>query len=63
MKLPLRHLLLSMTALTSIATAAPSWKVGEPFPALSLPTISGDDSFGVAKFRGQKVMLHVFASW
>lgn len=39
------------------------FEVGEPFPHLSFPTLEGEDRTSLADFRGQKVILHVFASW
>jgi hypothetical protein len=36
---------------------------GKPFPEIPLPTTAGGELQGVADFRGQKLMLHVFASW
>ena len=47
----------------SIHSWAATWEVGKAFPALTLPTIDGKDSPQVASYRGDKVMLHVFASW
>ena len=46
------------------AGAAPSLKIGEPFPILSLP-LSGneDEKSSVMGYRGRKLMLHLFASW
>lgn len=43
-------------------SAAPSIEVGEPFPDITLPTLDGE-AMSIADFRGQKVVLHVFASW
>ena len=36
--------------------------VGEPFPDLALPTLDGETR-SVSDYLGQKVILHVFASW
>lgn len=38
-------------------------EVGEPFPQIPLPTLEGREGKTLAEFRGQKVILHVFASW
>jgi len=38
-------------------------KVGEPFPGIVLPTIDDGSAMSLADFRGQKVLLHIFASW
>ena len=37
--------------------------VGEPFPVITLPSIDGSTPFSIQKFRGKKVILHIFASW
>ena len=37
--------------------------VGEPFPKIVLPSIDGSAPFSIEKFRGNKVILHIFASW
>jgi len=44
------------------ARAAP-FEVGEPFPPLVFPAVDGGDAISLAEFRGQKLILHVFASW
>lgn len=37
--------------------------VGEPFPDLELPSLDDGAPLSVSAFRGQKIILHVFASW
>ena len=37
--------------------------VGEPFPDLQLPSLEDGTPTSIVAFRGQKVILHVFASW
>ncbi len=46
------------------AIEATTWepRVGEPFPDLALPTLEGSVQ-SISDFRGQKLILHVFASW
>lgn len=39
------------------------FQVGEPFPAIALPTLEDGRPRSIADFRGQKVILHIFASW
>ena len=53
-----------LSALASPAHGAATWepRVGEPFPDLVLPTLEGSMK-SISDFRGQKVILHVFASW
>jgi hypothetical protein len=49
--------------LTLLLAQSSPFRVGEPAPVIALP--SGEDGAPVslADFRGQKVMLHVWASW
>lgn len=42
---------------------APRIALGEPFPNLVLPSIEDGRPRSIADFRGQKLALHVFASW
>lgn len=37
--------------------------VGQPHPALRLPTIDGARTLDLAELRGKKVLLIEFASW
>jgi len=39
------------------------FKVGEPFPAISLPAADDGRKVSIADFRGQRLIVHVFASW
>ncbi len=48
------------------AVAKPSstgFKVGESFPNLVLPSLADGKPVSLARFRGQKIIVHVFASW
>ena len=38
-------------------------KPRKAFPEIPLPTTAGGELSSIADFRGQKLMLHVFASW
>lgn len=38
-------------------------KVGAPFPDIRLLALEDGRPLSVRAFRGQKVILHVFASW
>jgi hypothetical protein len=42
---------------------APRIALGEPFPNLVLPAAEDGTPRSVADYRGQKLLLHVFASW
>ena len=41
----------------------PVLKVGQPFPDIAFPSAEDGAPMSIASFRGQKVILHVFASW
>ena len=59
--------LANLAALFALATApaagASPFRVGEPVPRLRLPSIADGRPLSLADFRGEKVMLHVWASW
>jgi len=38
-------------------------KVGHPFPGIVLPSLEDGRPSSIAQFRGQKLILHIFASW
>jgi hypothetical protein len=46
----------------SVAGASP-FRVGEPVPRLRLPSVADGRPLSLADFRGEKLMLHVWASW
>jgi hypothetical protein len=49
---------------TGAALAAPPrLEVGAPFPDVVLPDIDDGSPRSIRSFRGEKVVLHVFASW
>ena len=39
------------------------FQVDQPFPDLALPALEGSRPVSIRDYRGQKVILHVFASW
>lgn len=58
--------MLTTFLLTLVLAPSSPFQVGEPAPVLTLP--SGEhgehgEPVSLADFRGQKVMLHVWASW
>ena len=59
--------LLSLSGFVTTATARDGAtyrpRVGEPFPDLVLPSLEDGSPLSISHFRGQKVILHVFASW
>ncbi|MEE8162364.1 MAG: hypothetical protein V3T61_12080 [Acidobacteriota bacterium] len=38
-------------------------RVGQPFPNLFLPSMEDGGPVSIADFRGQKAILHIWASW
>ena len=68
-----RHLAVTLLSLTAIAAPSEarsqssvpsqSFEVGTPFPTVSLPSLEDGRPASIADFRGQKVILHIFASW
>ena len=55
--------LLMLFLLATLPLNAFSLKAGERFPELAFPPIEGGDAVAVSSFAGQKLMLHLFASW
>lgn len=39
------------------------YTVGQTFPAISLPSLEDNLPRSITQFRGQKTILHIFASW
>ncbi len=48
---------------TASAAGASPFRVGEPVPRLRLPSIADGSPLSLADFRGEKLVLHVWASW
>ena len=65
--LPIVAALLVSGLMTSPASAStsegPVLEVGQPFPDIAFPSAADGTPMSIASFRGQKVVLHVFASW
>lgn len=61
MKTPQLALVLSLAA-TSASAASP-FRVGAPLPRVTLPSIEDGAARSLSDFRGEKLMLHVWASW
>ena len=55
--------------LLSLFLAAPAGaqevdlREGQPFPDIPLPTLSDGGLRSVSSYRGERLVLHVFASW
>lgn len=61
-------IVVAMLALSDGAStsAQSAFREGEPFPPIVLPTVSATgagEPRSVADFRGEKIILHMFASW
>lgn len=39
------------------------FSVGDRFPDITLPTVSGEGALSAGSFRGQHLLFHFFASW
>lgn len=64
---PYRTSLFSGLLLSSMASCAlgqpHGFEVGQPVPDLILPAVGDGSPRSLADFRGEKYILHVFASW
>jgi hypothetical protein len=47
----------------SVEASPPKLEVGAPFPDIVLPAMRDGSRRSIADFRGEKIVLHVFASW
>jgi hypothetical protein len=47
---------------TAASAAPPPIEIDAPFPDVGLPNLEGQPR-SIAHFRGQKVILQIFASW
>ena len=45
------------------AVSSPRIQVGKPFPGIVLPALEDGSPRSVSSFRGEKLILHIFASW
>ncbi len=43
--------------------AQPKFKVGDAFPNLPLPSLHAGVADSIGNYSGQKLILHIFASW
>ena len=53
--------LLLFTRVNTIA--ASRFQVGEKFPDIVLPALEDGRPLSLTDFRGEKIILHIFASW
>ncbi len=61
--LPLIAIALPSDAHSQSSMPAHGFQVGTAFPTLSLPSLHDGRPASISDFRGQKVILHIFASW
>ena len=61
---------ISTILLTAALTISPTFAAGlgeiemnQPFPDLLLPDLETGQPSSLAKYRGERIVLHVFASW
>ncbi|MFQ5677508.1 MAG: hypothetical protein ACE5G1_16585 [bacterium] len=54
---------LPISVLISTANAQVPFKVGDLFPTINLPSLADGQAASIQDYRGQKIILHVFASW
>ncbi len=59
----MRTLKYLLTLVLLLPLQADSLRSGKPLPALSLPPIEGGAPVATHSFLGEKLMLHLFASW
>ena len=60
---------IALAAVPSAAGADYGLEPGQVFPEIALPSFAGargeaaDERSTIARYRGKKILLHVFASW
>ncbi len=55
---------LTVGGLTLAADGRPSGiEIGQAFPTLILPSLADGGPASIVQYRGQKVVLQIFASW
>jgi hypothetical protein len=60
-----RQLVSAILVSASICSGGAAYDLspGKPFPPLSLPSISDSEKIDFSEQLGEKLMLHLFASW
>lgn len=57
-------IILGLTVGVMAMPAPPTgFEVGQPFPPITLPALRDGRPMSIMQFRGQKLILHIFASW
>lgn len=57
------QLMLAVSTAGTLAAEVTNIQLNEPFPSIVLPSVEDGSAMSVEQFRGQRLMLHVFASW
>lgn len=62
---PMKRLLLQVIAIWLFTLSAHGQKMspGNYFPEITLPSVATDKPTDFKTYTGQKMMLHIFASW
>jgi hypothetical protein len=56
-------LIIGSCILMTLPMQAASFQKGQPFPEVLLPSLENGEPLSIGQFQGQKLMLHIFASW
>jgi hypothetical protein len=56
-------ILSTIAIMTALRSEARSFLPGEMFPEIVLPRLDDGSAASLADFRGQKLMMQIFASW
>jgi hypothetical protein len=52
-----------LAELQNVSRSLPGLENGQVFPPIVFPAIDDGRPLSLADFRGQKIILHIFASW
>ena len=63
MKRVIQTVAITMMLMSTNVKTSMAMNVGNRFPAIVLPSVEDESAMSIEQFRGQKLMLHVFASW
>ena len=57
------YFILAVSVLTNKAHSKPKFEIGSRFSNILLPSLRDNKPMSIENFRGEKVILHIFASW
>ncbi len=52
-----------LVSIVGVLNAQGQFKVGDPFPNITLPSLADGQPDSIENYRGSKIILHIFASW